>query len=184
MTQPPQDPQQPQQPYGEQPQQPQQPYGQQPQQPYGQPPQGYAPQQPPQKKKKWPWILLAIVVLFIALFAGCTALVGGAINSVDEESKKEVVVTYEVTGDSDGAIITYTANDSNLSQDTAATLPWTKDVTVTGLIKVATVTASNSYDGTGSITCKIIANGKVLTENTANGAGASASCTQSDFDTK
>ena len=90
MTQPPQDPQQPKQPYGEQPQQP---YGQQPQQPYGQPPQGYAPQQPPQKKKKWPWILLAIVVLFIALFAGCTALVGGAINSVDEESKKEVVVT-------------------------------------------------------------------------------------------
>lgn len=186
MTQPPQDPQQPQQPYGEQPQQP---YGQQPQQPYAQQPQGYAsqygqPPLPPQKKKKWPWILLAIVVVFIALFAGCTALVGGAINSVDEESKKEVVVTYEVTGDSEGAIITYTANDSNLSQDTAATLPWTKDVTVTGLIKVATVTASNSYDGTGAITCKIIVDGKVLTENTANGAGASASCTQSDFDTK
>ncbi|MET3959818.1 hypothetical protein ABIE52_006753 [Rhodococcus sp. OAS809] len=183
MTQPPQDPQQP---YG---QQPQQPYGQQPQQPYGQPQQpGYAPyaQQPlpPQKKKKWPWILLAIVVVFIALVAGCTALVGGAINSVDEESKKEIVVTYEVTGESDGAIVTYTGNDSNISQDTAATLPWTKDVTVTGLIKVATLTASNGFDGTGSITCKIIVDGQVLTENTANGAGASASCTESDFDTK
>jgi hypothetical protein len=102
MTQPPQDPQ----PYGQQPQQPQQPYG-------GQQPQpGYAPYaQPPQKKKKWPWILLAIVVVIIAVVAGCTALVSGAIDSVDEESKKEVVVTYEVTGESDGAIVTYTGNN-------------------------------------------------------------------------
>ncbi|OYD60805.1 MmpS family transport accessory protein [Rhodococcus sp. OK302] len=161
------------------PQNPNQAYGQQPQ---GQPPQYGQPYQPPQKKKKWPWILLAIFVVFIALFAGCTALVGGAISSVDEESKKEVVVTYEVTGGAQGAIITYTGKDSNMSQDTAATLPWTKDVTVTGLLKIATVTASNGFDDSGTITCKIIANGKVLTENTANGVGASAMCTQADFD--
>lgn len=55
---------------------------------------------------------------------------------------------------------------------------------MTGLVKIATVTASNGFDDDGAITCTIIADGKVLTENTSNGAGASASCTESDFDTK
>lgn len=183
MTQPPQDPnqpyeQQPQQPYGQQP--PQQPYGQQP--PQGYPAQyGQPPYEPPKKKKKWPWILLAIFVVLIALFAGCTALVGGAINSVDEELNKEVVVTYEVSGTGSSPIITYTANDSNVSQDTAASLPWSKDVTLTGIIKVATLTATNGIGDDGTITCKIIVDGAVVTENTANGAGASASCTQSTW---
>ena len=189
MTQPPQDPNQPSgdQPYG---QHPQQPYGQQPQQPYGQqPPQGYPaqygqPYQPPKKKKKWPWILLAIFVVLIAGFAGCTALVGGAVNSIDEESKKEIVITYEVSGDAQGATVTYTSNDTNMAQDTDVALPWTKDVTLTGFVKIATITASNGFDDAGSITCKILADGKVLTENTSNGAGASASCSQSDFDTE
>ncbi|MFF1555664.1 MmpS family transport accessory protein [Rhodococcus erythropolis] len=183
MTQPPQDPNS----YGPDPHQP---YGQSPQQPYGQQPgQGYPPQYgqqypPPKKKRKWPWVVLAVVVLFIAAVAGCTALVGGAIDSVDKESKEEVLVTYEVSGDAQSAMITYTSNDSNTAQDADVPLPWTKEVTVTGLVKIATVTASNGFDDDGAITCKIIVDGKVLTENTSNGAGASASCTESDFDTK
>ncbi|MBC2644739.1 MULTISPECIES: MmpS family transport accessory protein [unclassified Rhodococcus (in: high G+C Gram-positive bacteria)] len=173
MTQPP-PPGPPQQPYG------QQPYPQQPGQPY--PNQyGYPPAQPPKKRTKWPWILLAIVVVFIAGVAGCTALVGGAINSVDEESKKEVAVTYEVTGEGQGAIVTYTSADMNMAQESGIALPWTKEVTVTGIIKTASLTASNGFEDSGTITCRILVDGAVVTENTSSGVGATASCIQGDL---
>ncbi|MFR9807417.1 hypothetical protein ACL02T_34775 [Pseudonocardia sp. RS010] len=40
-------------------------------------------QQAPKKRKKWPWIVGALVLVPILAFAGCTALVGGAISAVD-----------------------------------------------------------------------------------------------------
>ena len=62
--------------YGQQPYGPPQ-YGQQ---QYGQPPYGYPPYGPPQaapvrKRKKWPWFLLAAILLVLGMFA-CTAVVG------------------------------------------------------------------------------------------------------------
>ncbi len=76
----------PQQPYQQQPQQPQQQTG------YGQPyppghnhypPQQYAPMAPPALRRRvWPWVLLTIVLVPVLLFVGCTALVGGAVTSV------------------------------------------------------------------------------------------------------
>jgi hypothetical protein len=176
MTQPPQ------QPYGNQPQQPygNQPYGQQPGQPY--PNQYQQPHaQPPKKRKKWPWILLAVVVLFIAAMGGCVALIGGAVDSVDEESNKEVAVTYEVVGDAQGALMTYTSGEMNMAQENGVALPWRKDVTITGLGKMATLTATNGFEDEGSITCRILVDGAVVNENTASGIGASASCSQSDL---
>lgn len=78
-------PGQPGQPY----QQPGQPYQQPPGQPYQQfPGQQYAagaPQyQPPKKRKVWPWILGALVLLAVLFFASCAALFGKA---ADEVSK-------------------------------------------------------------------------------------------------
>ncbi|MFW0793314.1 hypothetical protein AAFP30_05840 [Gordonia sp. CPCC 205515] len=159
-------------------------YGQQPpnygQQPYqGQPGQaypGYPPAQPPKKRKKWPWVLLALVVVFLAIVGGCVALVGGAINSVDEESKKTVSVTYEITGDGPTGSATYTAGNGDTSQDTDVQIPWKKEVQITGLGKYVSLLASNGIDGSGSIKCVIRQGDKVISENTASGPGANASC--------
>jgi hypothetical protein len=47
-------------------------------------PQPYAQPLPPKKKRKWPIVLLVLVVLFIAAVGGCMALVGGAANEVSK----------------------------------------------------------------------------------------------------
>ncbi|WP_084638251.1 MmpS family transport accessory protein [Gordonia shandongensis] len=149
------------------PQQPDQPY--QPQQPY----------QPPKKRKKWPWIVGIIVVVFIAIIGGCAAFVGGVANEIDKESKSTVDVTYRVTGDGTAGSIVYSDANFNSAQDTEASLPWEKKVTLTGFGKVASLTASNSFDGNGKITCEILVDGTVKNSQTANGPGASASCSYS-----
>ncbi len=49
--------------------------------------QAYAPA-PPKKRRKWPIVLVGILVLLALLFAGCVALVGGAVNSIDKSIKE------------------------------------------------------------------------------------------------
>lgn len=44
-------------------------------------------QQPAKKRKKWPWIVGALVLIPILLMGGCMALLGGAVNAVDEARK-------------------------------------------------------------------------------------------------
>lgn len=127
------------------------------------------------------WVLLALVVVFMALVGGCMALVGGAVNEVDKQSKSTITITYKVTGDSGKASITYTGADSNMSPDTAAALPWSKDVTLTGFMKMASVTATNDFEASASssITCEVLVDGKVKFTNTAKGPAATASCSGS-----
>ena len=147
----------------------QQPAGPQPQMPGAIPP-GY--QLQPVKKKKWPWIVGGIVLIFILMIGGCMAVVGKAVDEVDKEMKSTASVVYEVTKNGqpgvavDNASITYTNGDSNISQDTAASLPWTKTVDVTGLGKYVSLTATNDENG-GAITCTIRQGEKVISTNTA-----------------
>ncbi|MEP9393130.1 MULTISPECIES: hypothetical protein [Gordonia] len=145
-----------------------------PQQPYAG--QGYPPPQPPKKRKIWPWILLAVVIVIIAFVGGCVALIGGAAESIDNESNRTVTVTYEVTGEGQASSVTYTTNDVNVSQDTNAALPWTKDVQISGLGKFVSLTATNDFDASGSITCTIKQGEKVISTNTSSGPAATASC--------
>ncbi|GAB2643338.1 hypothetical protein GCM10027169_09120 [Gordonia jinhuaensis] len=152
--------------------------------PPAQPPQGYyPPPTPPKKRRKWPWILLAIFVVIFAGIASCAALVGGAVNSVDKESKKVVAVTYEVTGTSTDGTITYTAGNLDSAQDTNQQLPWTKTVDITGLGKFVSLSATSAIDAdNATITCTIKVGGKVISTQTAHGALASASCSGSAND--
>lgn len=155
----------------------QQNFGQQPfpqGQPYsGQYP-GYGVQQP-KKRKKWPWVLLAIVVLILALAGGCVALIGGAADSINDESNRVVSVTYEITGEGTGTA-TYTTGNLDTAQDTDIALPWSKTVEITGLGKSVSLLASNSFDSAGTIKCVIRQGDKVISENSASGPGASTSC--------
>ncbi|QHN28286.1 hypothetical protein GII33_22225 [Gordonia pseudamarae] len=172
----------------EPPQNPQQPYPQDgypqggyPQQPYpGQPYGGqYPPQTPPAKKrKKWPWILGGIILLFVAMFGGCMALIGGAANEIDKEINREIAVTYRVTGTGSGSI-TWTDKDFNMAQETDASLPWEKQVTISGFGKTASLSVTNSSDDGATSTCEIIVDGQVKYTQTAKGAYASAHCSGS-----
>ncbi|GGK46149.1 DUF4352 domain-containing protein [Nocardia camponoti] len=50
------------------------------------PQQPYYPQQPPKKRKVWPWVLGSIALVFLLMFAGCAALFGSAANEVSKEA--------------------------------------------------------------------------------------------------
>lgn len=153
----------------------QQPYGQQ---PYGQQPYPYPPQPPQKKRKIWPWILGGVILVFVLIIGGCVALVGTAANEVDKQSKKEVEVTYRVSG-TGTASITWTDKDFNIAQATNVTLPWEKKVTVTGFAKAASLTVTNNESDTASTKCEIIVGDQVKYTQTATGPYASATCTGS-----
>jgi Domain of unknown function (DUF4352) len=60
-------------------------------QPYGAPPPGYPAQEPPKKRKKWPWIVGGLVLLSILGCIGVFTLViggtGAALNEMDKNQK-------------------------------------------------------------------------------------------------
>ncbi|MFF0609918.1 MmpS family transport accessory protein [Nocardia tengchongensis] len=136
---------------------------------------------PPKKRKIWPWIVGALLLFIVLPFAACTALVGKAAHDVDKESKRTVDVRYEVTGTGGGEYvkpsITYSSGDLGTGNTTSAQLPWSKDVTLTGIVKVATLTAQAGDDENATISCRIVQGDKVLAENTGTGSLAMASCT-------
>lgn len=150
---------------------PQQGYPGYPQQ-YPQQPYGY---QQPKKRRVWPWVLGGVLLVMFLGMGACVAFVGGVANNIDKESKRQVTVTYEVTGSGNSVAVTYSGHDFNTAQDTGVSLPWTKQVTVDGLGKTVSLTATNGSDS-GTVTCRISANGKVLAEQTSSGPFASANC--------
>ncbi|MFT4088257.1 MAG: MmpS family transport accessory protein [Gordonia sp. (in: high G+C Gram-positive bacteria)] len=182
----------PQQPF-QQPGQPQQPGGYYPPQPYQQP----MPPAPKQRKK-WPWIVGGVVAVLIVV----GAVSGGGDKKKDDEKtaattpaasqpvvpaaddttattstakKAAATVVYEVTSDSGSATsITYFGENGNQSQETGAALPWKSKPFDKAKTTLKTVTAQNG--GGGTITCKIIVDGKVQVENSSSGQYAVVSC--------
>ena len=140
-----------------------------------------APQKKPWYKRAIIMIPLTLLVLFILFVGGCMAMIGGVANEVDKQSKEEHQITYSIEGDAQDANVTYTTDGTNTAQDNGVAAGWTKDVTHTGFF-AASLIATNGMGDTGTITCKIMSNGKVLSENTATGEFASASCNTSSTD--
>lgn len=165
----------------------------QPGQPY--PPQG-PPPTPPKKKRKWPWILGAIIILIVIVSvsgggekkeetataadttAAATPAAGAPAAQTTTTTKAAAAkktVVYEVTSDSGTAgNITYFGENAQQSQSTDVTLPWKSKEFDSSKTSIKGVTAQNG--GSGTITCKIIVNGKVEAENTSEGAYAVVSC--------
>ncbi len=141
-------------------------------QPYPQAPYGY---QPPKKRLLWPWVLGGIFLVIFLGFGACVAFVGGVATNIDKETKREVTVTYSVTGSGKSVAITYSGRDFNTAQETAVSLPWNKNMTIDGLSKSVVLRATNDFGG-GTITCKITANGTTLAEQTSSGPFSTASC--------
>lgn len=126
------------------------------------------------KRKKWPWVLLAVFAAIIALFSACVAAVDDAV----KESTKPVTLVYEVTGDAKDVVITYTTwsgGSFSTSQETAATLPWTKQLQAEGFGKGGQLTAITGAEG-GNVACKVTIDGGPPKQATASGQFATASC--------
>ncbi|AOW93879.1 hypothetical protein BFN03_17745 [Rhodococcus sp. WMMA185] len=139
---------------------------------------GY-PQQPPQKKHPvWLWVLIAVVGVVLLGFAGCTALVGVAVKEVNEEVSRTIDVQYEVTSTSDDIrSIRYTSGDSESVEAASVTTPWSETVTISGLVKLATLSVSTGSSGR-TVSCTISEGGKVLDSDTASGPYASVYCSK------
>lgn len=177
-----------------QPQPPQ--YGGHPQQPGGayQPPAGY---ELKKKRRKWPWILGAIVLLLVIIGvstggnntpasntgpAAPTAPAAGGGSAGDDDAAASGGITYEVTT-SDGsgtALITYTSDKNfNQSQENGAKLPWKKTVDLgSGFFTGASLVAQ-AGQGVDSISCKVSDGDRVISENTSTGQFAVVTCSGS-----
>ena len=87
-------------------------------------------QQPPKKRRVWPWVLGGFVLLVFLGVGGCFAFIGAVATKIDKESKREVRVTYQVEGKGNSVPVTYSARDFNTAPVTGVSLPWTKDATI------------------------------------------------------
>jgi hypothetical protein len=126
---------------------------------------------PSRGRRVWLWALggaVFVVVLGIA----CVVLLHRVANNMEEASKYEVDVTYRVEGSASSVAIAYTVGVAHTAKETASSLPWAKDVETGGTVAL---TATNGQSG-GMITCRIFANGKQVSEQSASGPLASARC--------
>lgn len=134
---------------------------------------------------KKPWykrigclVSIAILIIILLLFVGCTAFVGKVGSEIDKDLNAEHEITYAITGETQDATATYTVGDGQQTQETDVASGWTKTVKVKGILG-ASLLASNGIQGEGTVTCQILKDGVVIKENTASGPGASASCSAS-----
>jgi hypothetical protein len=113
---------------------------------------------------------LAICVLWVAAW-------NEAVDEVNDEANREVVIVYEVSGDAPAVDVTYTTFGESLTtnQESVATLPWSKEVKTKGLLKGGSLAVSTSESG-GSVTCKVTVDGKEAKTATASGTFAIATC--------
>ena len=134
----------------------------------------------PKKRRVWPWILLGAFIVVFGGFAACAAMVGGVANNINNESKREVHVSYSVSGTGKASITYDTSTNTGWSSEQAndTKLPWSKDVTMSGILKSPNVFATLGPDG-GNITCTITVDGQVLKTATGSGPFATATCTAS-----
>ncbi|MFI1656569.1 hypothetical protein ACH4ZU_16905 [Streptomyces sp. NPDC020472] len=137
--------------------------------PVGGAPYGAAP--PRRKRRKWPWVLLGLVLLAAG---GCAAVIA----VISHEVSKEVTVEYAVTGDARDVTIAYSFwNDDGISSrsETVKKLPWRKTVKTKGFTKGGSLLISLSGSG-GTATCSVTVDNDPPKTSTASGPSAAATC--------
>lgn len=137
-------------------------------------------QYPPNQKKPWYkraayMVPLTILGFFILILGGCVAIVGKAADDVSKDIDSTYAVTYQVEGDAVDAHVNYNVGETESASESGVTGGWSKDVEVQGLFG-ASLIVTNGYGGTGDVTCRIIANGKTVSETTGSGEFGGATC--------
>lgn len=100
--------------------------------PYGQqwPQQAFA---PPKKRKVWPWVLLAVVLIPVLGLVGCVALLGAGVSAVDQARQGGTVKIGETFTYASGLAITVSAPEKYTSSNEFVVSPGNDayEVTVT-----------------------------------------------------
>lgn len=110
----------------------------------------------------------------IACSSGGDDVAGPGAAAADAKSGGDTkTIVLKITGPKK-ADITYGLN-ADQSQANGAKLPWTKKMTSTEAMTIATVSAQNS--GSGDIECEITVNGKVVKTNKSEGQYSIVTCT-------
>ncbi|MGK5729537.1 hypothetical protein [Streptomyces sp. URMC 124] len=122
-------------------------------------------------RRKWPWVLLAAVVL---LAGGCAALVIG----LAEETDKTVRVRYEVTGDAKGVSVAYTTWRGGglvTQKESPPGLPWRKELETNDFVKGGLLAVTTGKSG-GTVSCSVTVDDRRPWTATASGREATATC--------
>ncbi|MEU3598966.1 MmpS family transport accessory protein [Streptomyces sp. NPDC006798] len=103
-----------------------------------------------------------------------------ATDAVDKTVNKEYQVTYEVTGASIDSI-EFANGEGTALKPTLETvknpkLPWTKTVTLRGIMAPTVIPSAVDLTASANITCKVTHEGKVLVEKKSEGAAAISAC--------
>ncbi|WP_037671098.1 MmpS family transport accessory protein [Streptomyces griseus] len=118
-------------------------------------------------------------VVVVGLAFGVSAC-SEAVDQVDKAVDETYEVTYEVTGTSVDSIEFHggggTAMKPKIESVSKPKLPWTKTVTLRGIMPAAVMPVAADPEG-AHITCKITHKGKVIDEQTAKGLVAAGGCT-------
>ncbi|EOM75418.1 MmpS family transport accessory protein [Rhodococcus rhodnii] len=92
-----------------------------------------------------------------------------------QAASEAVDIRYEVDGEGTSTSLTYTGENYGTSTESGAPLPWNTQVTIDTPEKWLTLTATNG-GGDTPITCRVIANGHTISEQTSSGPYANATC--------
>ena len=116
---------------------------------------------PPRLKGQGRSLLFAVLTVFATTVGISVA------NATDQLTQ----VTYQLSGSAPVAEYISYQTDSGQTQQANVPLPWTTQFNVIG-VKVFVISAQSP----GSITCRIVVDGKVVSQATANGAPARTVC--------
>jgi len=120
---------------------------------------------------------LVVSVVGLVICIVWAAAFGKAVDDVNDEANREAVIVYEVSGDATNVDVTYTTFGDTMTtnQETAATLPWSKETKTKGIVKEGSLIVTTAETG-GTVTCKVTVDGKEVKTATATGAFAMATC--------
>ncbi|HET6710599.1 MmpS family transport accessory protein [Amycolatopsis sp.] len=120
-------------------------------------------------------IIVSVLGLVVSIL--WVVVLGSAISDVKEQADQKHTIVYSVSGTAKTADIDYSTFEqaASVKSEAGAAVPWTKTVEATG-IYVGAFTATTGETG-GSVTCKVVVDGKEVKTATASGEYAVASCT-------
>ena len=143
------------------------------------PPQPGVPGQLAPKKPVYTRVWFWLLVVLALLIGGCVSIVGLAGVAINKAATTKHTVVYSVTGSGTADINwdTFSNGNRGSSQESGASLPWTKTVTGSGLFNIYSLTAQ-LQSGT-SVTCAITVDGTPVSTHTSTGQFSIADCTGS-----
>ncbi|WP_374205735.1 MmpS family transport accessory protein [Crossiella sp. S99.2] len=124
---------------------------------------------------------LVASVVGLGMCVTWVVIAGQAINEVQDKAtelknewERPAKTVYELTGTAKEADVSY-GEVLNPKQETVTALPWKKEMEVKGVLKGGTLMATIGEKG-GSLTCKMIVDGKVVDTKTQSGAFKVLTC--------